>query len=333
MTIVVFHVAWMREYAGLPDDSPLGFTKAPGFGELLNFAPKYNRMYGWVQTNRIDLVRLGAPPGARKLDNVTVIWTATQPNGGKVVVGLYDKATVFEKPQKHSVPRIKSRYGSITHFLAATARGDAFCIDVNARTFSVPHGPGLPGTHPVWYADSSESRARKFVRDLDGYIASLRVASPTPSPVNGRRKGGTRRPLDPAKRKEVEKKAVEAFNVFAKGRFRGRVIRDAQADNLGWDAEIYPRGYSDPDQSTHMDAEYLVEIKGNSGPAVCAELSPNEYKMMKLYWDRFRIASVTDTETKPNVRLFRPLRALCDIWEDEQGKRLKMKKILVGRLS
>ena len=60
--------------------------------------------YGYVQPPsregkytdaQIHIERLGAPRSAKEISGVTVIWTATNPNGGgRRVVGYYQNATV-----------------------------------------------------------------------------------------------------------------------------------------------------------------------------------------------------------------------------------------------
>jgi hypothetical protein len=339
MPLILFNIAWMKEYAGLPDDQPLGFSEAPGFGELLNFAPMRGRMYGWVQTTSLDLERLGAPTGADRMNRVTVVWTATKPGGGKVVIGVYNDASIFAEPQRHAKPRLRSQYGTIQDYIATARREDCICIDVADRTFGVGRGPGLPGQSPVWYADSDRAETKELLNRLQPYLASLQKmalanvpTSTQPAPVP-RGRGGMRRPLDPAVRKEVEEAAVNAFNAFAMARYKGKVIRDAQKDNLGWDAEVYPKGYITPDRSTASDAEYLIEIKGNSGSIPSADLTPNEYKMLKLHWERYRLAIVTDAITAPKVNLFQPLGTSCDNWEDEAGEQIALKEITGARLS
>ncbi len=102
MPLVLFNIGWMRRYRGQTgtdrivnggryiQDNETG-------GEIRNFLPAGQHLYGYVRPpgDGMNLERLGAVDGADHVDNVTIVFTATRPEGERVVVGWYRDARVW----------------------------------------------------------------------------------------------------------------------------------------------------------------------------------------------------------------------------------------------
>ena len=106
MTRIIFlNVAWMKKYEGLRDVKPVrggNYIAEEGWGGgIYNFRCFNGKMYGFAQAQHqtIEATRLGAPRDADRATDILVIWMATQPEGGRRIVGRYDHATAFRKPQ------------------------------------------------------------------------------------------------------------------------------------------------------------------------------------------------------------------------------------------
>ena len=102
MLLLFCHIGWMRFYQGIAEDDPepLSGGSSEEKGEVCNFRPYGGRLYGYASAwphGTIDISRLGADREDRHVDGVNVVWTATHPSGGKVIVGWYKNATVFRQ--------------------------------------------------------------------------------------------------------------------------------------------------------------------------------------------------------------------------------------------
>ena len=97
MPLILFNIGWMKYYRGLIDDDRIfnggRYIEENQTGaEVENFLPKDGFCYGYVGVSvdhRINLRRLCSEDDARHVDDITVIFTATRPEGGRVVVGWY----------------------------------------------------------------------------------------------------------------------------------------------------------------------------------------------------------------------------------------------------
>ena len=137
--------------------------KENGFGhEAFNFEPIRNEYFGYFQAKGagVNLPRLGANPGERQLDGVTVAWVATNPtHRGMFVVGWYRNATVFAEYQPS--PKTKSRRlpdGDSARFLIRAR--DAELLDRHNRTLEIPRATATTrgiGQANVWYPDRDEA--------------------------------------------------------------------------------------------------------------------------------------------------------------------------------
>ncbi|MFO7997183.1 MAG: hypothetical protein R6U93_08650 [Dehalococcoidia bacterium] len=107
--IVFFNIAWMKRYQGLVGDTPVGggsYVPQHGFGgEILNFQPLRDKMYGFVEPGgtrprSINITKLGAGRTEQSVPGVLVIWVARHPTKKKsLVVGWYEDAKVYRDRQ------------------------------------------------------------------------------------------------------------------------------------------------------------------------------------------------------------------------------------------
>lgn len=268
----------MPHYAGEDEVHAGGFdyVREEGFGhELFNFMPIDGACYGFVQvrTGVINITRLGADNSDTFVDDVTVVWTAPHPDGGRVVVGWYSNARVYRNRQ---VGRVKGRRKAgerVGYFIYAAAE-NCVLVPADTRTFTVPHNrPGTPGQSSVFYPeDSSSKEMEKWLKQVRAYISNWKgpvvgSAGIDAAPGSGTSLGnrGWRTTPDAA-----HNAAVEAAAIALVRKHFGKLKQDRQKDNCGWDLEF-----------SQGKRTLCVEVKGLSGSEIAIELTPNEYRAMR----------------------------------------------------
>jgi Domain of unknown function (DUF3883) len=297
MPTLLCHVVWMPFYAGEREVYAGGFdyVREEGFGgELFNFKPFDGSCCGYVRprAGTINIDRLGAENDDTFVDDVTVIWTATPPQGGRVVVDWYRGARVYRTRQ---VGRLTGRevHGVKIGYYVRTRVADAVRVPIEQRGFLVPHrGKGPPGHSSVFYPeDSDAAEMETWLKSANNYISGW-----SGNTVGSQRGAAGGWPCAPD---AAHNAAVEAAAIaFVRSRF-GEEERDRQNDNCGWDLEYTQAGRS-----------LCVEVKGLSGAALGVELSPNEYAAMKRAMNRsfsegeYRLAIVRNALSAPELFLF-----------------------------
>ena len=167
MTPMLFcNVAWMKDYKGeRADDRPIGGGKHPEKGEHTNFKPSGGKLFGYVRASSgLKLTRLGAGESAHVHSPVDVVWMATRPEGGRVVVGWYLGATAFRE--------LQDRAGRLYHFTASAT--NCHLLKPDERHLEIESGQkrkGGPGQNPVWYADGDYGQEIK--RNVEELIYSV----------------------------------------------------------------------------------------------------------------------------------------------------------------
>jgi len=197
MGLVLFNIGWMERYQGqAPDDSIHGgggHVKEHGHGfEVENFLPIEGWYYGHGEPPKrsgvINLERVdpGVGDDAEYLDGVTVVFVATRPEGGRVVVGWYRNARVWRGGKRRPDP------GHDRYFAKARTE-DCTLLGVDARTFKVPQaregvfGMGQSNIRYTLREDGEyDDHAEDFVRELQEYIEGVApvVDEPAPMPLN-----------------------------------------------------------------------------------------------------------------------------------------------------
>jgi 5-methylcytosine-specific restriction protein B len=162
MTPILFlSVRWMQHYTGEEND----FSS-------LNYTPFHDHYYGYAQIagNKIKLHKLGADPSDDRLDSVTVVWTASSPDGKRVVIGWYRNATVFRDYQEPPPGSGRQLNGTPVGFYAVAAVNDCVLLPEEKRLFPIPRGKGGIEPAGIWYPDEPEDEAYKA--RLKAYIES-----------------------------------------------------------------------------------------------------------------------------------------------------------------
>ena len=124
--------------------------------------------------------------------------------------------------------------------------------------------------------------------------------------------------MDPLKRIEVEKKAVLFVTKYYEN--LGYEIQSFEKDNVGWDLT-----------ATNSKTELKLEVKGLSGGSISTELTPNEFKNLKADKIFYRLCIVTNTLTKPNLKVFAHSKDYNE-WTSEDGTVIRFEEVISARI-
>lgn len=187
--VVFLHIGWTERYDGTeaPEGSHRYLKSAVGV-EAENFKPVDGWCYGYAPVGRtgesrglkpipkagrtLNISKLGARIRDNEVDGITVIWTATEPGQGPVIVGLYDNATVL---------RFMPAYiGDERIFIAKARAGDCRVLPAKQRTFTVVRRQrGFPGMAAAWFPGEHQTgAARDFLAATAEYIPTIRKFDP-----------------------------------------------------------------------------------------------------------------------------------------------------------
>lgn len=293
--ILFCNVGWMEFYRGLsPADKIVGggsYVNEEGVGhEVCNFAQVRSMVYGYVQPpnakaqpgeGQINIDRIGAN-GADYVEGVLVVWTATRPEGGTVVVGWYKNATVFRFYQRfRRTPALHGRNDLQGYRIVAKAT-DVNLLPIDQRTCEIPRRiKGGMGQSNVWFAAARESAP--IVREVRALIAGRR--RPHKGSVQGRK-------TDPDHNAKVEKAAVSTVRHYY--RKNDYEVESVEKDNVGWDLE-----------AVTGQVMLRIEVKGLSGSLASAQLSPNEFDAFSEEAADYRLAIVTEALRSPKLIICR----------------------------
>ena len=316
MPLVLFNIGWMRRYRGLTDDDRIfnggkWVEKNKTGAEVENFLPKGDFCFGYPGIRheyRINLCRLGAERGVDHVDDATVIFTATRPEGGRVVVGWYKHARIWRDVQKN---------GRNLYFTRARANACTL-LNVDDRAFHIPSARkdlwGI-GNYNIRYV-SQEDEEQQIVQRLREYIED-----PCGAQLPGNT-GGRPRQSDLEHRSRVERAAVACVVAYYSG--RGFDCDSVEKDNKGWDLEAR-RGV----------AELLIEVKGCSGTVGQVELTPNEYSAMtdRKYREKYRLAIVTQAlDERRRCLSIVSYNGSDKTWRDQNGRKVRIEKRAGARI-
>lgn len=284
------NVGWMERYKGLHGDAIVNggdYVQQNKTGhEICNFVPYGGRVYGYVQTPGIAIERLGAKKGAEQIQDVTVIWTATQPGGGRRVIGWYKNATVYRENKKIPSRSTTHEKNKIRWYRITAKREDALLLPVDERTIPIPNGKGGMTRNSLWYADSDQGK--EFVKTLEQTITQY--GNERASPPKKTKKGRTNQ--DQEQKVRIEKIAIaECQEYYEK---IGYKVKSVEKDNYGWDLE-----------ATQSKNRLRIEVKGLSASVLAIELTPNEYVAFGAKRPDYRLAVVVDALTKPKLLICR----------------------------
>ena len=251
-----------------------------------------------------NLQSLGAAPGATITRDVTIVFTATGPSVGNVVVGWYKKAQIWRNLQRKN--------GRV--YFARARTTNCTLLPVDERVLIIPR-PGRADGNDAWVFGRSNIRYvsgddenTEFVRKLRAYIEDPFQADLLGNGGHGQNPFPRR--VDPLRRAKVEKAAIACVIDY----YRGYDCTSVEQENKGWDLELR-RG----------PRELFVEVKGCSGSAVQAELTPNEYSAMQRRRNKYRLAIVTSALDDPRVSVFR-FNKSDGTWRDQSNNRLHLRE-------
>jgi Domain of unknown function (DUF3883) len=293
-------------------------------GEMYNFKafndkvygyvqPKIDKKYGSLSTIRLEKIEAGCNEDI--LENVTIVWTATDPiNRGTYIVGWYLNATILryakQSPLKHNR---KYKGINLDYFCFAKAK-DAHLLLNDSRQVPVKRqAKNWMGQSNVWYADKNP----KFVEQVKNYIFNGIIPK---QPAPKQRPTGRARQMDVLKRMKVETNAInEITKHYTK---LGYKVQSVEKDNVGWDLN-----------ATNNRQLLRLEVKGLSGSQYIAELTPNEFKKMHQYKSTYRICIVIEAlEKMPKYKIF-AYSTDIGAWVSEDNKILNIVIIESARVS
>ena len=268
------------------------YVSEEGMGhEVCNFHSYRGNVYGYVQPSRgqrsvsagsiklENIVGGDASKNDESIEGVLVIWTAKRPEGGTVVVGWYNNATVYREYQYFaSVPALHTKNGLEGYRIVARS-DDAKLLPIDERIIQIPRKTaGSIGQSNVWYGDSAIGR---------------NIANEVTASVKGkrkRRKPEKARSTDPEHNTKVEKAAIKLAWKYYEN--LGYSLTSVEKDNVGWDLE-----------GAQNKTKLRIEVKGLSGTNPNIELSPNEFKAFSENHKGYRLAVITEALTSPKLHI------------------------------
>ncbi|MEA2875562.1 MAG: hypothetical protein QOF14_758 [Hyphomicrobiales bacterium] len=333
MPLLVCHIGWMAAYegqVGQPDQIVGGgawVRKHKDGGETCNFLKCDNGyVYGHVETVKGNLDRpisiemLGAKPNAAFVDNVDVVWTATDPKRkGRWVVGWYRDARVYrDRVQFDKLPSAQHRLEKHKQSYRIRTRGaNAVAIPIKRRDVRLGRGRGWIGQANWWFPErQSNVGIRRFLDRVSALLdAGLPPIQKEASASHGGGWGGGSNPLRNA---EVERRAI----LRVREHFAGYDIRSVEEENLGWDLEARPNG---------TKKALRLEVKGLFGRDLQVGLTPREYRALVSHTEghmpQYRLCVVTRALSgKPRLVIFRYDRDKRT-WADDHSRRTVSPKI------
>lgn len=185
MKVLLARVGYMKFYQGPKpgDEKPIGGgsynTDRIGH-EAYNFLNIRDKLYGYFQPHmkepyEINLSRIVQGSSGDKIDNVLVIWFATNPiDRGQVVIGWYNNATVFRSIQSPtSLPQRKN----YNYNIVANTK-DCVLLPISKRKFPVGHNiggtkEGNPGQANAFYLLDGRGHAKDLKSPNNAWIKKL----------------------------------------------------------------------------------------------------------------------------------------------------------------
>ncbi|MTK13188.1 MAG: DUF3883 domain-containing protein [Clostridiaceae bacterium] len=317
--IIFLNIGWMESYQGNIEgvDTIVGggsYVQENKFGhEVYNFLPHDGFVYGFVQppnSTRINIDKLGAKKDSNSIDDVLVVWVATRPKGGSVIVGWYKNATLFREYQYSNDLNRNYKDEKIGYNVKAKEE-NVTLLPIDERVIHIKRGKGWMGKSNIWYA--AQESNEDFKKEVFEYVFN----SVIPSNDEKKRKTGMYRQVDTYKRQKIEVTAInQTIKYYEK---YGYMVGSKEKDNVGWDLEAV------------MDNIKLkIEVKGLSQENVAIELTPNEYEKMNEFKEDYRISVVTNALKKPILRIF-SYNDEKEIWQDKEGNILEIEERVSAR--
>ncbi len=287
MRIIFANIGWMTYYQGITENDKIrggGEFANQKKHEVHNFYDFDGRCLGFVQTPNgptiaLERIESGVPADEPFLRKVLVVWTATNPKGGRYIVGWYKNATVFRERQ---ILDTEVREDFDFYFSAKTK--NCVLLPPAERTFIVPRAnekTGFFGQSNVWYADKDDPDVKDFKRKVKAYIEDYEPVKK----VNKEDLMGNPDLFD-----ALHEAAVE----FVTHRYESLGYEVTRTENNAvWELEA------------RRDKTVLkLEVKGLPKREVSILLSTDEYEKLNANRKSFRLCIVTRAIKKPELVTF-----------------------------
>ena len=332
--MIFFNGGWMSLYDGIGTDEIVhggAYIEKHGFGgEVYNFRNSGGKNYGYVMTKsgtlNLSRIDFGQEPVGNVIKNVTCVFVATHPMGGRRIVGWYGNASIYSCYQDYpgndrEIMTSQEDWSSDSNqvgYFAFAQNGNVILLTEDERLNApvVPNGKGGFGQSNVWYADSGigiEFR-RKTIEFISEYERKISKEAAS------EQKRDIQSSVDATAKKKVEEVAVKRTREYFED--LGYVCKSVESENLGWDLEF-----------TKGNVKFFVEVKGLSQSYISVMLSRNEYEKMRDNVERYRLAVVTnclDQNREPTINIFSFI-SEKNGWFDKYGHELNIEEIVAAR--
>ncbi len=332
--MIFFNGGWMSAYDGIGTDKIVHggtYIDKHGFGgEVYNFRNSDGKNYGYVMTKsgtlNLKRINLEQQFDSDVIENVTCVFVATHPIGGRCIVGWYQNASIYFRYQLYLGNDRKIMTGqedwdsdsNQVGYFSSAQNSDVVLLTEDERldTPEVPAGKGGFGQSNVWYADSDvgidfRSTVNEFILDYKKRKSKEVVAE---------QERQIKSHVDLAAKKKVEWVAIKRTREYFEN--LGYICRSVESENLGWDLEF-----------TKGNVKLFVEVKGLSQSYISVLLSINEYEKMRDNRDSYRLAVVTnclDPNREPTINVFSFITEK-DGWFDKYGHELNVEELVAAR--
>lgn len=178
MEVLFCKVGWSLSYNGDINDKPVngGAYNINRIGHEIHNYKSFNGIYyGYVQSVKdiIRIEKIGADTTDEKAENVLVVWCATKPSGGQVIVGWYKNASVYREHQ--IVPEDAMQERSLKDHDFYNIKATDICLLPEAERKYVIEGFGQSN---VWYGnDGIKERVLEYInnysKDYENRISKI----------------------------------------------------------------------------------------------------------------------------------------------------------------
>ncbi len=185
MKVIFARIGFMKFYQGPKpgDEKPIGggsYNTGEIGHEAYNYTDINGLLYGYFQPHmkepyEINIGRIQQGCSDKKIENVLVIWFATNPIAkGQVVVGWYKNATVFKSIQSPTKLPQRKNY----NYNIKAKKEDCVLLPISKRKFPVGHGikgkkEGNPGQANTFYVLDNNGRPKDLNNPTNAWITKL----------------------------------------------------------------------------------------------------------------------------------------------------------------
>lgn len=290
--ILFTNIGWMKRYRGHSNSDKIkggGSYNPDDKHEAFNFQDADGHCYGYVQPTKWSEIKIERiDPSCLKsddyLDDVLVVWTATNPiEGGTFIIGWYKHARVYRTFQYDA--KLKERNGYDYNIEARSS--DCTLLIEKERTRQVPRATnalnrGFMGQSNIWYADNETAEVTRFRQSVLDYIENYVCPQ----------KHKAKPKIDVDAKIAVEKAAVSAVTLSYMQ--QGYKVISVEDENKGWDLE-----------ATKGKSFLRIEVKGLAGSQISVHISKNEYSKMRSSDNAdYRLCVVTNSLKSPEIWTF-----------------------------